>query len=147
MNKKIFKLRAAVYLILIKSNNLLLLRRFNTGWEDGKYTLISGHLNGNESISQAMIRETKEESGIILELEYLHVAHIMHRKANDDLEYIDFFLVADKWKGDPKIGEPDKCDDIKWFPLKKLPSNLLPHVRKAIGHYNDNVVFSEFGWK
>lgn len=146
MNKEQFKLRAAVYLILIKNNNLLLLRRFNTGWEDGKYTLISGHLNGDETVSQAMARETKEETGIKVELENLHVVHVMHRYANDDFEYIDFFLTADKWKGEPKITEPDKCDEIGWFLLKKLPRNLLPHVRKAIDNYKNGVLFSEFGW-
>lgn len=145
MNKERFKLRAAVYLILIKNNHLLLLRRFNTGWEDGKYTFISGHLNGDETVSQAMVREAKEEAGINLELEDLHVAHIMHRIANDDLEYIDFFLVADKWEGKPKITEPDKCDDMRWFSLKRPPNNLLPHIRETIDNYNNKTVFSEFG--
>ncbi len=40
---KRFVLRSACYLILIREGKILLLRRFNTGWEDGKYTLIFGH--------------------------------------------------------------------------------------------------------
>lgn len=64
MNNERFTLRCATYLLLIKSGKILLQRRFNTGWKDGKYTLISGHLDGQETIAQAMVREAEEEAGI-----------------------------------------------------------------------------------
>jgi len=54
MVNKRFMFRAACYLLLIKKDKMLLLRRFNTGWEDGKYTLISGHLEGDETVKQAI---------------------------------------------------------------------------------------------
>ena len=140
-----FKLYCATYLILIKENKILLLRRFNTGWEDGKYTLISGHLERGETVKQAMIREVEEETGVKINGEDLKVVHTMHRKS-DDREYIDFFLTADKWNGEPKIAEPDKCDEMKWFYLNNLPQNLLPHIRKAIESFQHNISFSEVGW-
>jgi len=49
MSNERFILRCATYLLLIKSGKILFQRRFNTGWEDGKYTLISGHLEGDEN--------------------------------------------------------------------------------------------------
>ena len=140
-------LRVACYLLLIKEDKILLLRRFNTGWEDGKYSLISGHLEGDETVKQAMIREAKEEAGINLNPENLHVVHTMHRKSNNNLEYIDFFLIADKWKGEPKIMEADKCDDIRWFYLKNLPGNTLPYIKQAIENYFNKVSFSESGFE
>lgn len=142
-----FRLCAASYLLLIKEDKILLLRRFNTGWEDGKYTLVSGHLDGGETVMQAMIREAREEAGIIIKPKDLHVVHTMHRKSNDNQEYIDFFLNCDKWKGEPKIMEDDKCDDMKWFALNELPDNLLLNVKKAIENYLNNIFFSEFGWE
>jgi len=144
MSDKRFTLRAAVYLMLIKNDNILLVRRFNTGWQDGKYSFVSGHLDGDETVRQAMIREAKEEAGIVIKSEDLHVVHTMHRKSN--YEYIDFFLVASKWKGDPKNKEPDKCDELRWASLKKLPDNVAPNVKKAIENYNKEITFSEFGW-
>lgn len=74
------------------------------------------------------------------------VVHSMHRQSNDDIEYIDFFLVADIWEGEPKIVETDRSDDIRWFSLNGLPGNLFPHVRNAIENYRHNIPFLEFGW-
>ena len=139
-----FTLRAATYLLLIKDNKLLLQRRFNTGWEDGKYSLIAGHLDGKEQITHTMARETLEEAGIIVKPNDLHVVHTMHRNSNQ--EYIDFFLVADAWEGTPEIKELDKADKMEWFPLDNLPENTLPHVKHAINCYSKKETFSEFNW-
>lgn len=147
MNDTRFTLRAAVYLLLIKGNKIMLLRRFNTGWEDGNYSLVAGHLDGRETVKEAMIREAKEESNIELNKEDLHVVHIIHRESREstgDLEYIDFFLTADKWIGEPKIMEKDKSDDMGWFSLDNLPANTLSHVKQALENYKRNIYFSEF---
>jgi ADP-ribose pyrophosphatase YjhB (NUDIX family) len=59
-----FKLIASVYLLFVKDDKILLLRRCNTGYEDGNYGLVAGHLDAHESLTQAAIREAKEESGV-----------------------------------------------------------------------------------
>jgi ADP-ribose pyrophosphatase YjhB (NUDIX family) len=141
-NNNRFQLHAAVYLVLLKDKKILLLRRFNTGWEDGKYTLISGHIDGNETIAQAMSREAFEEAGIKIEPENLKVSHVMHRKSNK--EYIDFFLTSTAWIGTPKIKEKNKADDMKWFEVNVLPVNLLPHVKYALSEIERGNTFSEY---
>jgi len=99
---------SAVHLFLIKKEEILLLKRFNTGYEDGNYSLIAGHLEGNETIKSAMIREAKEEAGITIKSADLKVVHTMHRKSLDQ-ERIDFFLLGITWTGDISNLEPDKC--------------------------------------
>lgn len=54
----------SVYLILVKDGKVLLLRRANTGYEDGNYGLVAGHLDGDESATTGMVREASEESGL-----------------------------------------------------------------------------------
>ncbi|MCX6815823.1 MAG: NUDIX domain-containing protein [Candidatus Aenigmarchaeota archaeon] len=142
--KERFKLVPTSHLILIKDGKILLSRRFNTGWQDGNYSVVAGHLDGNETFLQAMIREAKEEAGIDIEEKDLEVVHVMHRKT--DHERIDFFIQAGKWKSEPKIMEPNKCDNMRWFPIEKLPENTIPYIRQAIEKINNKVFYSEHGW-
>ncbi len=147
MQAERFTLRAAAYLLLIKDNKILIIRRYNTGWSDGEYSLIAGHLDGNETVLESMVREANEEAGITVKPTDLHIIHVMHRKSiGEDLEYIDFFVSADKWKGIPRITEKDKCDNMQWVPLNNLPQNVIPHVKQAIYNYKNKIAFSEFGF-
>jgi ADP-ribose pyrophosphatase YjhB (NUDIX family) len=144
MPKERFKLIPTSHLFLVKGDKILLLRRYNTGYEDGNYSVIAGHLDGNETFREAMIREAKEEADIDIKPEYLEVVHVMHRKSED--ERIDFFFVAKKWEGEPKNMEPQRCDDLRWFELNNLPKNIIPYVKQAICCFLDGVFYSEHGW-
>lgn len=144
MSTERFKLHAAVYLLLIRDGQVLLLRRFNTGWSDGMYSLISGHLDGDEPLTTAMCREAQEEAGIAINPTELKFAHVMHRFS--DVEYMDFFFTANTWEGEPSNTEPEKCDDMQWFPLDNLPPNILPYVRQVVEDYTAGRYFSEVGW-
>ena len=91
--KKRFKVVPACYLILIKDDKILLLKRCNTGFEDGNYSFIAGHLDGDETFKQAMVREAKEEAGISLDPDKLEIINVMHRsKKGNDFERIDIFM-------------------------------------------------------
>jgi len=139
-----FKLITSSYLIFIKDEKVLLMRRFNTGYEDGKYSLPAGHKEAGESITKCMQREAKEEIGIDLKLEDLKVVHVMHRKADD--ERMDFFFTSLETTQEPVNKEPEKCDDLAWFPLNSLPENIIPYIKTAIENSQKEIFFSEFGW-
>ena len=140
-----FKLVVAVHLILIKDGKILLLRRYNTGYEDGNYSVVAGHIEKNESVIKAMQREALEEAGIKIKKEDLKIVHVMHRNA-EDRESIDYFLTCEKYEGQIKIMEKDKCDELKFYELNRLPDNVISYVREAIEHYKDNKHFSIYGW-
>jgi 8-oxo-dGTP diphosphatase len=137
-----FTLRAAIYLLLIKDGQVLLLRRQNTGWRDGEYSLVSGHLDRGESVVTAMVREAKEEAGISILERDLKFAHVMQQYDNN--EYVDFYFTADRWTGVPENKEPNFCDDMRWFDLKQLPQKLVPNVAQAIDLFKQGVYFSVF---
>ena len=64
MNKH-FQTVVGVLILLIKDNQVCLIRRFNTNFADGKYSLPGGHIDGGETIKEAMIREAKKKLELI----------------------------------------------------------------------------------
>ncbi len=68
----------AAYLVLHDSGRILLLQRENTGYQDGHYSFIAGHVENGESFSECIIREAFEEAGIVIDendLEFLHTMY------------------------------------------------------------------------
>jgi 8-oxo-dGTP diphosphatase len=138
----------ASFLLIQRDNEVLLQRRFNTGFEDGNYTLISGHVDKGESPSQAVRREAKEEAGIEVKEEDLKFEQVLYRKGSEEShpERVDFFFSTEKWEGEPHITEPDKCDDLSWFPLSALPENTFPVVRTFLENYQHKNPYKERGY-
>jgi len=139
-----FHLKSAVHLFLMRGDEILLLRRHNTGYEDGNYSVIAGHLDSGEEVKRAMMREAREEAGIDIAADDLEVVHVMHRKSDD--ERIDFFLKATRWRGEPVNREPHKCDELRWRRINDLPANTVPYVRRAIENIQRGVTFDSYGW-
>jgi len=144
------KFPVTVHLLFFRENQILLLRRFNTGFEDGNYSVPAGHLDGGETIRMAAQREALEEIGVHIDLEDIVFASVIHRKSDDTLsgtsERVDFFVHIKTWDGEPFNAEPNKCDELRWCDLDALPENIIPYVQQAIQNFRNGVVFEEFGW-
>jgi 8-oxo-dGTP diphosphatase len=139
-----FRLISAVHVFLIREGKVLLLRRFNTGYQDGMYSVVAGHLNGDEEIKAAAVREAREEVGVEISPADLQVVGVMHRKSDD--ERIDFFLAATTWSGEITNREPDKCVQLAWFDTDDLPPDVIPYVRRALLNYRRGEWFDSVGW-
>ena len=133
-----------VHLLFIRENQILIARRFNTGYRDGEYSVPAGHLDGDETVIAAGIREAKEEIGVTMEASNMTFSSVMHRIEGD--ERVDFFIHIHKWSGEIVNTEPDKCDDLGWVNLDELPENTIPYVRRAISNHINGIAFDEFGW-
>src|SRR5581483_4419071 len=130
------KATPAAYLILEKDGKVLSIRRYNTGYRDGEYSLPAGHLEEGELPSECILREAQEEVGIKIKSEDLEFVCVHYRLREDQTgERIDFFFVADNWEGEPKIMELDKNDDLQWFYPDNLPKNMVPYVKSALDCY------------
>lgn len=148
--KQRFQIIPAVYLVLKKNDTILLSRRFNTGYADGKYSLVAGHIDGDESLITALIREAKEEANIVIQPEDLDLVHTMHCRSEiagtTDDERVDFYFMATIYEGDLQNMEPDKCDDLSWHPLDNLPEKMVDKVRLALGCIRESKTFTTYGW-
>ncbi len=129
----------ATHLVLIRDDReILLLRRFNTGFQDGNYSLPAGHVEPGELPLAASVREAQEEIGLALRPEDLRMSHIVHTPTR-----AHFFFTVLRWKGEPVNCEPDKCDHLDWFGLDSLPGNMVPYVRQALACLRKGQAYSE----
>ena len=99
------KLPVAVHTFLLRSGSVLLLRRRNTGFQDGKVGLVGGQVEAGEPVTRAAIRECREEVGVDLDPTDLAVIGVTHYHSPTG-EGIDFFLSATRWKGEPRNLDP-----------------------------------------
>jgi ADP-ribose pyrophosphatase YjhB (NUDIX family) len=130
--------------LFFREDQVLLLRRFNTGFADGQYSVPAGHLDGGETVVAAAAREGREETGVRIETKDVTFSSVVHRKDGD--ERVDFFVHVRHWEGEPRNTEPDKCDELRWVNVHELPGNTIPYVKKAIQNHLTGTRFHEFGW-
>ncbi len=144
MPKDRFQVGAAVHLFLIKDNQILLAKRANTGFGDGLYGIPQGHIEAGESPTQAMIREAQEEIGVEILPQDLKMVLNVYSKI--ELTYSCWFFTTKKYSGEIINAEPDKCAEIKFYPLDKLPENIIPYIKKSIECYQKGITFYENGF-
>ena len=144
--KERYQSKVAVSLILTRltddGKEILFQRRCNTGYMDGKYEIsCSGHLEKGESLSNAMIREAKEELGIEIQEKDLQLVFVNHSYKED---YIQIYFTTQKYKGIPQIIEKDKCDDLRWFNSNNLPNNIMDRIERAIKCIESGVLYDNY---
>lgn len=120
----------SVHVFFRRGGSVLLVRRQNTGFCDGMYSLPAGHVTQAETILEAAAREAREEVGLSVATPELVVVGTMHRRSSE--ARIDFFIEARRWEGEPRNAERHKCDEVAWFPASRLPDNTIPYVRRAL---------------
>ncbi len=91
---------------------------------------------------QTLIRESWEEAGISLAPHDLELVHVLHKRSKKEHRVILYFR-AYYYHGKPKSREKEKFENVEWWPLKGLPTNLTETVRQVLTAYNDGSQYSE----
>ena len=115
---------AAVNVAVIHENQILLTRR-----EDFEvWCLPSGGVEAGESVAAAAIRETKEETG--LDVELIHMVGIYSRLGG--LPDIHAVLYLARPTGGEITLQPGETIEVRYFPFDQLPDEMLfAHKRRA----------------
>jgi ADP-ribose pyrophosphatase YjhB (NUDIX family) len=119
-----------VHIVCERDGQVLMMRRAGTGFFDGLYSLPGGHVEAGESVFAAAGRELREETGLRVEPGDLAWLGVVHRLS--DTNRVDFFVRALRWRGEPTILEPDKCDRLAWCARDALPATTVEYVRAAL---------------
>ncbi|MFA5022308.1 MAG: NUDIX hydrolase [Patescibacteria group bacterium] len=125
-------------IIINNKNEVLLMRRAKDSRVDaGMWCRPGGKVELNESAAEAVQREIKEETGLEIKvIRPLDFSETMPK--NKASRWISLGFLAKVVGGKLKNTEPDKHDEIKWFPLNKLPKNLASNTKKSIDFYLKN---------
>ena len=124
----------AAYVVFLREGpngaEVLLHLRQGTGYMDGHWATIAGHVEAGESVLAAAVREASEEVGVeIAEADLVPLTVMQRTQNNDDPieERVDFIFACRLWIGEPRRAELDKSAALGWFPLSDLPSPVVPH--------------------
>ena len=74
----------------------------------------------------------------------LSFAHLSPR-VNDSggRTYYDMYFIVSEYDGIPKIMEPDKCSELKWFKINDIPNDIMDIRKIVLDNYRDNIQYSE----
>lgn len=148
-----FALVPASYVYLLRpgssggSDEVLLQLRQHTGYMDDHWAAgAAGHVERGETAVDAARREAREELDVLVEPTYVcAMQRTQHADAID--ERIDFFFTAREWSGEPRIVEPAKCADLRWWPLDALPETMVPHERHALSSLDTVTTYLTHGFE
>jgi 8-oxo-dGTP diphosphatase len=91
-----------------------------------------------------MTQTSAEEIGVVIGEEDVEFAHVMHNSSSGGR--VAFFFTVCVWSGMPENREPNKCSELRWFPLSALPEHLVGYCRVALAHIAAGQAFSVYGW-
>ncbi|MFA6296495.1 MAG: NUDIX domain-containing protein [Patescibacteria group bacterium] len=110
----------------------------------GEWCFPGGHLELGETFFQTAIRETKEETGLIVKnCKLISLAEEFRYLKSDGKHYVNIGILAEYKGGIPKVMEPKKCLKWKWFSLKKLPKKLFQGTQLILKNYKAKKIYQE----
>ncbi len=124
-----FPVVAHVLLLRHDDQEVFMLRRANTGFLDGAYTLPGGHQHPGEDISAAALRECREEAGVAPEI--LRPTCVLSYRTGDR-QGVNFVFEANEWQGVASNAEPERCDEARWCSVSALPQPHPPWISRVL---------------
>ncbi len=125
---------------IIKNGKILLVKRKNEPFK-GKWALPGGFVEYGEKVEDAVIREVKEETGLVTKIkEFVGIYSDPNRDPRGHTVTIVFLLEII----DGKPNAADDADEVKFFNLNKLPDLSFDHdiiIEDVVRRIKNNVLF------
>ncbi|AGJ58878.1 NUDIX domain-containing protein [[Kitasatospora] papulosa] len=137
-----------VHLYLERPDETVLLgmRHPNSAFAPSTWHVLAGHCEQENAIA-CLIREAQEEAGLQIERQDVELVHVVHHIGKPrNPPRMGLFFRARTWRGEPKLREPDKCLQWKFWDPAALPDDLVPYTRLAIAKILSGELYSETGW-
>ena len=143
MKKEREKFLSSIYLIIKNDKNQLLLqRRQGTKLWPGFLALPAGHIDEGENAYEALLRESKEELNILVNINDITDVFVVNRKNKSLSPYYDVYFEISKYDGKIVINEPEKCSELLWADINNLPADMIKFEKEAINNNLKGIKFS-----
>jgi len=131
--------RVGIGVIILKDNKILLGKRHSNPEKadselhgEGSWSCPGGKLEFEENILDCAKREVLEEAG--LKADKLKLISVTNDIAYGK-HYITLGFLCENFDGEPKIMEPERMVEWRWFSLTELPKPLFIPTMKLIDNY------------
>ena len=111
-------MRTIVSQVYVKKDNKILMVQENKEFKKGKWNMPAGKLEDTESVIEAAIRETKEETNIDIKIKGLLA---IQETISEMGQLIILYFVGEYVSGDIKYNE-EEIADVKWMTVGEIKS-------------------------
>lgn len=119
-------------------DTVLLMHKNSPAWQNGLVNGLGGKVDGEETSFDCIVREIKEESGLItLEDRWIKTGKVYSNTFTMDV----FGYIYD---GDMNNAKTLEDEQIEWFPINKLPKNCVENVTWLVNITLDKVRNNNF---
>jgi 8-oxo-dGTP diphosphatase len=125
-----FSITPHVNVSIIDNGKILLSRRKDTGWMDGLLCIPGGHIEKGETPRQAAQRELKEELDLDIKIDDLEFLCVAARN-KQPVQYVGYQFALRGGNLKYINAEPDKCSELVWVDIDKLPTDVI-HISRDI---------------
>lgn len=114
------------FLFSADASHVVLIKKINPQWQRGLFNGIGGKVEENESSIVAMVREFKEETGVLTQASnWTHYANVFRPNNYDVDMYFAFSDVA-------YSAQTIEQETVHILPVDKLGPNLIPNLHWLI---------------
>lgn len=140
--KKEKRPRVGIGVMIQNSDDKVLLGNRSNAHGAGEWSFPGGHLEFGETIFETAKREVKEETDLdVSEFKLISVFDEMRYIKTDGKHYLNISVRAVYKGGEPKLMEPDKCIEWKWFDIDKLPDKMFEPSEGALNNYKQQTIY------
>lgn len=119
--------------LIVEDGKIILMLRGKDNHK-GRWALIGGYLDWNETVEEGVVREVKEEIGVDAEVVKLFGVYSDPKRDPGDLQNVAVVFLLKLLTRDFVL-KKDEVLDLRWFPFDKLPVNMAFDHRKIIEEY------------
>lgn len=141
------KVRVGVGIMLLKGGKVLLGRRHSDPSKadsevhgEGTWTMPGGKPDFGESLADCACREVREETGIVVEPGSLRCISVADDIVSD-AHFATVGFLAEQFKGEARVMEPDEIVEWKWFPLDDLPEPIYFPSERMLKNFKEDVLY------